>query len=429
VQDLETRTINKILRLTPSELPAFLNNQQITPKLFTKCEREYKFLRSYVSKYGLMPSKAMFSRHYPDLPRFKVRDPLDALIVELKQRAQRNIMVELVNNIGQDEALTDNLEDCLAKLGAATVEAAQFDPVSADFEYVKSFDRRYQSYLDRKNNLNGVRFSTGCEGLDKTLNGGLSAPQLMVLAGDPKLGKTWWLVNMICACVKQGRSPLLISPEMDEMEIMQRIDAMRFQLPHTAILTGTLNKKQEARWKNRVKQDTVPIFISDTTHDTDFTPSKVLGKVEMYKPSIVLIDSAYYMRPDGYDQKHSSYLDNFALIKQLKNICKQKQIPMVCVVQMGRESEKTKLEGEAALRGIYGGDSWAQSCDVLVRLTGARAESFRKLVLLANREGIPFKEHYVKYSFDPYPEIHTVDEVTAEDAELDSGDEVLEVEV
>lgn len=428
MQDLETRAINRILRLTANEIPGFLNNQQITTRLFAKRKREYKHLRAYVSKYGQMPSKALFLRSFPDTPIIKVKDPLEAIVHELMLRAQRNVMVELVNDIGSDESLVDDLPGCIKKLADANVEISKYDPVSADYEYLSSYDRRYQTYMDRKNNINAVTFPTGCDSLDK-ITGGLRAPQLMVLAGDPKMGKTWWLVNMICANLSLGRVPLLISPEMDEMEIMQRVDAMRYQLPHLAILKGELSKKQEARWKNRVKLETTKFHICDTTSDSEFTPSKILGKIEMYKPSIVLIDSAYYMKHDGYDPKRASYLDSFALIKQLKNICKTKRIPMVCVVQMGRDTEKNKLEGEAALRGIYGGDAWAQSCDVLVRLTGARAESFRKLVLLANREGIPFKELYLKYSFDPYPEINSVDEIAAEEAELDDDDSVMEVEV
>ena len=62
MKDLETRTINRILRLTQAEIPAFLNDQQLTPALFTKMAREYKHLRNFVSKHGQMPSRSLFLR-------------------------------------------------------------------------------------------------------------------------------------------------------------------------------------------------------------------------------------------------------------------------------------------------------------------------------------------------------------------------------
>jgi len=428
MHDIETRTLNRLIRLKQSEIAHFLNNPQIKTSLFSKMRREYKYVRAYVSKHGQMPSKAMLRRNFPDFPLLKVRDPIDALVTELMQKAQRNVMVNLINDVGSDESLLDNLDECIGKLNAAAIKVAQYDPKTVDFEYSHSFDQRLQSYNDRKHQATTLTFPTGCDALDVSLNGGARSPQLFVLAGDPKMGKTWWLVNMINKQLDLGKVPLVISLEMSTEEIMQRVDALRYQLPHASLIKADLSKKQEVRWKTRAKRDSAKLYVSDSTEDNEFTPSKLLGKIEMYKPNIVFIDSAYYMRPDGADSKHTSYLDNFALVRQLKNIAKIKRLPIVCTVQMKRETELSGLQGEGALRGIYGGDHWSQGADVVVRLTGARAEAFRKLVLLANREGIPFKEHYVKYNFDPYPEINTVDEIVAEEAELEDGDEVVEVE-
>lgn len=426
--DLDTRLINAILALPSHKIFSFLNMEKLTPDLFYTCKNEYKYIRKYISKYARVPTRTLVKRRFPNFQFAKVREPVEELVNESLRRSQQNTLAEFINNIDPED-ITENLDEYINGVGKLAVELNKFDQASKDHEYKESFNSRFQTYQDRKANLDSVTFTTGIPTMDSSLGGGFIAPQLVVLAGDPKMGKTWWVINMLAANGKNGKVGMLVTPEMDEEEMSFRMDALRYELPHQSLRMGKLTKKQESRWKSRAAKDGMVLHIVDATGDSDFTPSKIEAKIELYKPDYVAIDAAYYMRADGIDlRREETYMDRQRLVKQLKAVCKNKNIPIICIVQMKPDTEKSNLKGESALRGIYGGDHWAQGADIVMRLTGSRAEKYRRLVLLANREGETFKEVLVKYEFDPCPEISAVDDMS-EDLEDSEGEDIVEVEI
>lgn len=428
MKDFESRVINAIFKLKRHNLHQFLNSK-LTKDLFDARKAEFVYLRNHVAKYGLLPSRAAFKRKFPDCPKFKVKDPLEALTEDLLERKQRNVAVDLVNYLGDGDNLQDALHDCIQRIQKTAIEINRYAVENTDHEYVTSFKDRLRTYNDRKVNLDNAVFTTGLSVTDKHLNGGIFPGSLVVFAGDPAMGKSWFLCKMAVANRQRHKRGLIITPEMSEEELSYRMDALQYELNHDKLIAGKLTPRQEARWKARVRKDETPLYICDVTGDTNFTPSKLVGKIETYKPDYVIIDSAYYMRSDTEDPKFQTYKDNQNLVKQIKAIARRKNIPIICIVQMKPETEKNNMQGESALRGMYGGDHWAQGSDIAIRLTGARAESFRKVVTLKNRHGKSFLEDMVRITFDPSPNIESITNYTAEEDELEEGDEILEVKV
>lgn len=427
VKDLDTRLINKMLRVRQKDIYAFLNSSITAEQVGTRKD-EFEYLRDYIVAHNAAPSRILFRRQFPDFPFAKIKEPLVVLCEEVHKRSQRNIIVDMINKI-DDAELRQNLDGCIATIGETFYGVNKFSPAVEDLEVSESLKERLQTYNDRKANIAAVTFTTGCTRTDSFIDGGITAPQLVVIAGDPKLGKTWAIINTAYKNRLSGKRVLLFTPELTAKEIANRYDAMAYSLPYDALRMGKLTPRQVARWRSRSKRETVPMHVVDVTEDAMFNPAKVQAKIEAYHPDIVLIDSAYYMVCNGYDAKHSSYQDNFKLAKQLKALAKKYNIPVVVVVQMKQESEKNAMQGESALRSVYGGDHWAQTCDVLLRLTGARSDTYRRLVLLANREGATFKEDIIKYQFDPAPMVGSVDQKVVDEESEDPGDEVVEVDV
>ena len=425
MSDLDTKVINLLLKLPEHKVFSFLSSP-IEKKLFVTRKREFNYLRQYAAKYGKMPSRSLFKRRYNDFTFQKVSDPLAELEEELKVRYQNNQIAEFVDSIDPDN-MREELPRIMTELTSLNLTLAQAETAASDHEYSSDFESRFQTYKDRADNLSQATFTTGVESMDGFLGGGITSGQLVVIAGDPKLGKTWLTINMLAANYNKNKVVLYVSPEMSHIEIENRTDAMRFKLNYELLRMGKLNKRHVARWRSGAAKDLTPMYIVDTTQDYEFTPLKIAAKIEMYKPDMVIVDSAYYLRPDGMPAgKEESYLDRQRLVQQLKGICKDKNISMTCIVQMKAETERNKLSGESALRGVYGGDHWAQGADVLMRLTGNRADSFRKLILLANREGETFKESLVKYEFDPYPNLEGIDSVPVSEGS-DEDMETIEI--
>ena len=60
MRDFESRVINAIRKLPKSRLYSFLNSK-LTKELFTTRKSEFLFLRKHVTKYGTLPSGAVYA--------------------------------------------------------------------------------------------------------------------------------------------------------------------------------------------------------------------------------------------------------------------------------------------------------------------------------------------------------------------------------
>lgn len=424
--DIESEYINAVLHL-PAHEAHLAGQAKITSDLFITHKPEHEYIKNYLARVGRPPTKSLFARKFPDFDIELSNETVEDLGNELLDRYRRNIIVDVVNEIDEDE-LRANLEHHIKELEKTVITLAAHNTQDSDDDYRQSHRKRLQSYKERKANLQSKIFHTGCDKTDVFLDGGIFPGQLVTLAGDPGMGKTWWLVNAAIKNYLVGKSVLIISPEASKEEIQERIDAMMFQVNYTRLRMGKLDPPEETKFKRGMLAQSkrkVPLVITDCSEEANYTPNHVAAKIDIYKPSIVFIDSAYYLKVEN---PKGSYTDSMNLCKQLKIICKRTDTPIVCVVQMDRESEQNAVQGGAALRRMYGGDAWAQTSDLVFRLTGNRNEDYRRLINLKNRVGPTYNEDILKYSFKPYPEVKSTDSYVSEDEDSDD-DEVVSIEV
>lgn len=424
--DIEERALNALMRLPVSEAVEAAVSMAGQADIFVAYKTEFEWLREHIIKHGKPPSKALVQRRFPDMDCRPVKDAFSALHEELIERKQKNIIVDMINDIGTDTLLADDPKACFQKVDEAMALVHAFDTKAADSEYVTSAQQRMDRYSDRAANFSSNAFTLGAARMDAHIGGGFVAPQLVVLAGDPGLGKSWMLIQAAAANYAQGKRVMIITPELDRAQIEDRMDAMRYQLSYDDLRRGQLSPKALARYKNQMKKDTLPLHIIDTTEDPVFTPSRVASKVERYQPQIVLIDSAYYLEADNVSRNDAGYKTSQNLCKQLKNVCKRHSIPIMVVVQMDRESERRDVAADKAGRHIYGGDAWMQAADVLLRLTGKRDQKYRRLQCLKQREGECFCEDLLRFEFDPCPEIESIQNISFEEV---PDDDTVEVDI
>ena len=70
-----------------------------------------------------------------------------------------------------------------------------------------------------------TRYKTGMSELDRVLGGGLVKGSLVLLGGDPGIGKSTLLLQ-ICGCLAQDKTVLYISGEESERQIKLRADRL-----------------------------------------------------------------------------------------------------------------------------------------------------------------------------------------------------------
>ena len=131
--------------------------------------------------------------------------------------------------------------------------------------------------------------STGLDGLDGILNGGLIAGRSYLLRGRPGTGKTILGIHFLTNGVEAGENTLYINLEETESDVRQNATTLGFDLDGIDFLN--LNSNSE-------------VFVEQGTYDV-FAPSEVEGDaisdsiadtVERLEPGRVFVDPITQLR-------------------------------------------------------------------------------------------------------------------------------------
>jgi replicative DNA helicase len=115
------------------------------------------------------------------------------------------------------------------------------------------------------------RFSTGYPFFDAVLGGGYGYGNLVVLLGEPKVGKSVWLVNLACNAVRNGHNVCYITLELQDFEITQRCGANLLNLSMDQYSTSAEDpiemkqKLKQFKFENSTTEFIVPgqLFVKE----------------------------------------------------------------------------------------------------------------------------------------------------------------------
>lgn len=128
----------------------------------------------------------------------------------------------------------------------------------------KPSERREPSKLSEVSVTNEIRMLTGIHELDRVLGGGIVTGSLVLVGGDPGIGKSTLLLQMCQSLVADGHSVLYVSGEESVRQIKMRADRLGV-------------------FKNEM------LLLSETDLDI------VVELVQRLKPEVVIIDSIQTM--------------------------------------------------------------------------------------------------------------------------------------
>lgn len=142
--------------------------------------------------------------------------------------------------------ISQSTEDIQAKIAAVQAAAMAIDCGSGDDDIVKVGDvlidqlevwQERHGRHTRGETLIGL--STGLKDLDEKL-GGLQPDHLYIVAGRPAMGKTTLAMGFVVdAAVRQCKSALVISCEMNKGQLLDRAVASEGRIPLTLVKNGT----------------------------------------------------------------------------------------------------------------------------------------------------------------------------------------------
>lgn len=193
-------------------------------------------------------------------------------------------------------------------------------------------------------NISGEeRFKTGISELDRVLGGGIVKGSVVLLAGDPGIGKSTILLQA-CEAFKNSLNILYVSGEESAVQIKLRAKRLGVSGENITIITET---------------------------DTE----AVCEYIHTNKPQLVMVDSVQTMRIDGISSSAGSVVQVRESTNMLLRTGKSQNIPIFIVGHVNKGGE---IAGPKVLEHIV---------DTVLYFEGERNQSYRILRAVKNRFG------------------------------------------
>lgn len=180
--------------------------------------------------------------------------------------------------------------------------------------------------------------STGYDDLDAKLGGGLRGGNLIIIAGRPSMGKTSLAMNIATNVAGAGTPGGVLSLEMSDIELTDRIIASVGRVPLSDVIAGRLDGESGDRMLIAVeKLRDLPLAIDDQGGLTLFEAvSKARSIRRRNGLGLLVVDYLQLMAGDG--DNRNAQLE--PITRGLKSLAKELDIPVIVLSQLSRKCEE-----------------------------------------------------------------------------------------
>lgn len=344
------------------------------------------------------------------------------ILIELQNR--RNL-VSLAQSV-ESKALKPNLNETSASIamdaqktmsniitGAAGIKP----PVLAN----TGIKNLVQNFKNRKETGTELFLSTGMQFLDNRLGGGFFAPDLIILAGRPSMGKTT-LANQIALNVSRQKSLknpdrttsiLYQSFEMKEDQLNAKLltanayGEFGFQFDSKKIRDGSIDIKHLELMETLAEQSIGAIHIDDRSglalHELQTAAHSHIRKNGHLDLMIVdYLQIAKFIAAGGWANK-SEMIGDFTT--GLKNLAKDLDIPILVLSQLSRQVEQ-RDDKRPQLSDLRESGSIEQDADAVLFV-------YREEYYVKRSEPKPGTEKHIEWKCDMLRLEHRIDVIAA----------------
>jgi len=358
----------------------------------------WQFIRNYADMNGTVPPTSLVVEKFRDFV------PVEGV------GATKYHLDEL-----QSEFLTDSLKDVL-RATAADVQAGQGAKALEDIITKTSALRKtttvirdidvidiedavaYYEHVKRQNELGSVGIKTGLAGFDNYLPAGITPGQLGVFLAYPGIGKSWMALYFAVQAWKQGKSPLIISLEMSETEVRNRVFTIMGEglWSHRKLSSGAVETDDLRRWHKKELQGKPEFHIISNDGAGDVSPSVIRGKIDQYKPDLIIVDYLQLMSPNQKSDNETVRMKN--LSRELKLLAIAEEMPIIAI-SSATPDDVNKLDTVPTLGQTAWSRQIAYDADWVLALGRATNSDIIECVFRKNRNGF-MGEFLVQADFD-----------------------------
>lgn len=291
----------------------------------------WNFIRLYAENNGTVPPASLVVEKFRDFEIIKevgaTKHHLEELQTEYLNDTLKDILRSAATEVqgGQGSIALEELITKTSTLKKNTssirdIDATDIDSAIAYFENVKE-----QMALGHR----GIK--TGLPGFDNYLPSGIMPGQLGVFLAYPGIGKSWMALYFAVQAWKQGKTPLIISLEMSETEVRNRVFTIMGEglWSHRKLSNGEVELDMMKKWHTDRIDGRPPFHIISNDSGGEVTPSVIRGKLDQYKPDFVVVDYLQLMSPNQKADNETVKMKN--LSRELKLMAISEEVPIIAI--------------------------------------------------------------------------------------------------
>lgn len=364
----------------------------------------WEFIKKYFEQNSSVPPAELVVEKFRDFrPEEGVgttKHHLDELQAEYLDTSLKEILKSTASDIGSSSG-----SEILEKIIKRTSELKKNTAAIRDIDATDT-DAAVAFFEEQKRNqeLGVTGIKTGLAGFDNYLPSGITPGQLGVFLAYPGIGKSWLSLYFAVQSWKQGKAPMIISLEMSESEVRNRIFTIMGEglWTHRSLSAGEVDIDDFKRWHEKVTSGKPPIYVISNDTGGEINPAVIRGKIDQYKPDFVIVDYLQLMSPNQKSDNETVRMKN--LSRELKILALSEEIPVIAI-SSATPDDVTKLDTVPTLGQTAWSRQIAYDSDFVIAMGRASNSDVLEVAWRKNRNGmmtdffiqVDFNRGYFKY--------------------------------
>ena len=358
----------------------------------------WHFIRNYFETNSAVPPTNLIVEKFRDFEPIQgvgaTKHHLEELQTEYLNDSLKDILRTAAGEVQQgqgtkalDELITKTSELKKNTSAIRDIDVTDLESAIAYFENVKE-----------QQALGKVGIKTNLPGFDNYLPAGIMPGQLGVFLAYPGIGKSWMALYFAVQAWKQGKTPLVISLEMSETEVRNRVFTIMGEglWSHRKISNGDIELDTLKQWHARNLQGKPEFHIISNDQGGEINPSVLRGKIDQYKPDFVIVDYLQLMAPNQKSDNETVRMKN--LSRELKLMAIGEEVPIIAI-SSATPDDVNDLSGVPTLGQTAWSRQIAYDADWVIALGRATNSDVIECAFRKNRNGF-MGDFLVQVDFD-----------------------------
>jgi replicative DNA helicase len=358
----------------------------------------WNFIRLYFENNGSVPPVSLVVEKFRDFQPVPgigaTKHHLEELQTEYLNDSLKDILRSAAGEVQGGEG-TKALDELITKTSELKKNTSAIRDIDAtDLESAIA----YYENVQKQKETGQLGIKTNLPGFDNYLPSGIMPGQLGVFLAYPGIGKSWMALYFAVQAWKQGKSPLVISLEMSETEVRNRVFAIMGEgvWSHRKLSNGEVELDMLKNWHKNKVEGRPEFHIISNDNGGEVTPSVIRGKIDQYKPDFVIVDYLQLMSPNQKSDNETVRMKN--LSRELKLMAISEEVPIIAISSATPDDVKD-LSSAPTLGQTAWSRQIAYDADWVMALGRATNSDIIECVFRKNRNGF-MGDFLVQVDFD-----------------------------